>query len=82
MNTSRWKNYGLWVSIAAFIPLLLSSFGIQIFPNYQEVVSALLATLVTAGILSNPTTENKWFIDDTITSNKDTLSDENKDDIL
>lgn len=72
MNTSRWQNYGLWVSIAAFIPLLLSNFGIQVFPNYQEVVSALLGILVTAGILSNPTTSSKWFSDDTTDKNKDT----------
>lgn len=60
----RFKNYGLWVSIAALIPLILSSFGIHIIPNYQEIVNAVLAILVTAGILSNPTTTTKWFGDD------------------
>ncbi|MEF9960034.1 MAG: holin [Niameybacter sp.] len=63
-NNNRWRNYGLWVSVAAFIPLLLSSFGINILPNYQEIVNALLAILVTAGILSNPTTNAHWFKDD------------------
>lgn len=62
---NRFKNYGLWVSIAALIPLILSSFGIQIIPNYQEIVNAILAILVTAGILSNPTTSSKWYKDDT-----------------
>lgn len=61
---SRWRNYGLWVSIAAFIPLLLSSFGIHLVPNYQELVNAVLAILVTAGIISNPTTQARWFHDD------------------
>ena len=63
-NNGRWRNYGLWVSIAAFIPLLLSSFGVHIVPNYQEIVNAFLAILVTAGILSNPTTATRWFTDD------------------
>ncbi|MEG0013884.1 MAG: holin [Cellulosilyticaceae bacterium] len=63
----RWKNYGLWVSIAALIPLVLSSFGINIIPNYQEIVNAILTILVTAGILNNPTTVTKWFKDDTDT---------------
>lgn len=60
----RWKNYGLWVSIAALIPLILSSFGIHIIPNYQEIVNAILAILVAAGILSNPSTTSKWYSDD------------------
>lgn len=64
MENNRWKNYGLWLSIAAFIPLLLSSFGINMIPNYQEIVNAFLALLVTAGIISNPTTKNLWYRDD------------------
>ena len=71
---NRFKNYGLWVSIAALIPLILSSFGIQLIPNYQEIVNAILAILVTAGILSNPTTMSKWYHDDT--SNVPTTSED------
>lgn len=64
-NNSRWRNYGLWVSIAAVIPLVLSAFGIKIVPSeYQEIVNAVLAILVTAGIISNPTTTTRWFTDD------------------
>ncbi|WP_053983133.1 phage holin family protein [Niameybacter massiliensis] len=64
-NNSRWRNYGLWVSIAAVIPLVLSAFGIKIVPSeYQEIVNAVLAILVTAGIISNPTTTSRWFTDD------------------
>ncbi|AKN30645.1 holin [Clostridium carboxidivorans P7] len=70
---NRFKNYGLWVSIAAFIPLLLNGFGIDVLPkNYSDVVNALLGILVTAGILSNPQTESKGYLDDKKT-------DENKD---
>ncbi|AKA68604.1 holin [Clostridium scatologenes] len=70
---NRFKNYGLWVSIAAFIPLLLNSFGMDILPkNYGDVVNALLAILVTAGILNNPQTESKGYLDDKKTEeNKD-----------
>lgn len=64
MNTNRWKNYGLWVAIASFIPLVLSAFGIQIVPNYQELVNGLLSILVLAGIVSNPTTTSRGFLDD------------------
>lgn len=64
MHHYRWQNYGLWVSILAFIPLILSSFGIQVVPNYPEITNAFLAILVTAGIISNPNTKNHWYKDD------------------
>jgi len=54
---SRWKNYSLWVSIFAFIPMLLEAFGINALPsNYEELTKGLLSILVIAGILSNPNT--------------------------
>ncbi|NMM62755.1 holin [Clostridium sp. P21] len=70
---NRFKNYGLWVSIAAFIPMLLNGFGIDILPkNYSEVVNALLGILVTAGLLNNPQTKCKGYLDDKNTEeNKD-----------
>lgn len=65
MDKSRFKNYGLWVSIAALIPLVLNGLGINVLPaNYEEVTQAILSILVMAGILSNPTTNAKWFGDD------------------
>lgn len=64
-QNNRWRNYGLWLSIAAFIPLFLSALGIQVVPNYQELVNAFLSILVMAGIISNPNTTSKWFRDDT-----------------
>lgn len=60
----RFKNYGLWVSIAALIPLILQAFGVSIIPDYNQIVNAVLSILVMAGILSNPTTNNKWYGDD------------------
>lgn len=67
MDTSRFKNYGLWVAIFALIPMVLQGFGLNILPdNYKEIVNSILAVLVMAGILSNPSTENKGFLDDKI----------------
>ncbi|MGL4569797.1 MAG: holin [Clostridium sp.] len=64
-DKSRLKNYGLWLSIAALIPMVLQGFGLKILPdNYQEIINAILSILVMAGILNNPTTEAKWFADD------------------
>ncbi|WP_297438536.1 holin [uncultured Clostridium sp.] len=61
----RLKNYGLWVSVAALAPMILEGFGVSILPdNYQLIVTGILGILVTAGILSNPTTSNKGFLDD------------------
>lgn len=64
MDISRFKNYGLWVSIAALIPMVLQGFGLKVLPeNYQEIINAILSILVMAGILNNPTTESKWYGD-------------------
>lgn len=65
MNWSRLKNYGLWVAILALIPLILKQFGVYIIPEeYTQITTAILSILVLAGILNNPTTENKGFLDD------------------
>lgn len=65
MNCNRFKNYGLWLAILAFIPLLLEALGLNVLPkNYNELITSLLGILVLAGILNNPTTENKGFLDD------------------
>ncbi|MCR1949447.1 MULTISPECIES: phage holin [Clostridium] len=62
---SRFKNYGLWVSILALIPMILSAFGVHIVPEeYRTITHAILSILVALGIVSNPTTQSKWFNDD------------------
>lgn len=61
----RLKNYGLWVSIFALVPLVLEGFNVNILPkNYSEIVTTVLSILVMAGILNNPTTKSKGFSDD------------------
>ena len=62
---SRFKNYGLWVSILALIPMILSAFGVHIVPEeYQTIINTILSILVALGIVSNPTTQAKWSNDD------------------
>ncbi|MGG7143465.1 phage holin [Clostridium nigeriense] len=74
LDSSRFKNYGLWVSIFALIPIILNSFGIKVVPDeYQAISNAILTILVALGIISNPTTECKWYIDDNKKNKKDSL---------
>lgn len=62
---NRIKNYGFWISVIAFVPILLKTFGLDILPaNYSEVANTILGLLVFLGIVNNPTTENKGFSDD------------------
>ena len=55
MFKNRLRNYGLWVSIAALVPLLLSAFGVKIVDEqkYMELIN-------------NPDTQNRWFKDDKV----------------
>jgi uncharacterized membrane protein len=69
MDKSRLKNYALWVSVAAFIGMMLQNFGLftklgLTNDTYSQLVNALLGVLVLAGILNNPTTLNSGFLDD------------------
>lgn len=64
-DKSRFKNYGLWISVAALVPMVLQGFGLDVLPsNYTEIINGILGVLVMAGILNNPTTDSKWFLDD------------------
>lgn len=60
---NRFKNKGLWVSVAALIPMILKGFNINILPeNYNDIINLILGVLVMAGILSDPTT-GKGYLD-------------------
>lgn len=61
----RLKNYGLWVSVAALLGMILQDVGFQITPEkYQAYIDSILTILVLAGIINNPTTKKKGFGDD------------------
>lgn len=61
---SRFRNYGLWVSLFSFIILMIESLGYSnILPsNYQELISNFLMLLVALGIINNPT-NGKGYLD-------------------
>lgn len=65
----RLKNYGFWVAVFAYVPILSDALGfyninLPLPGNYDKLVVGLLGILVLAGIVSNPATENKGFGDD------------------
>jgi uncharacterized membrane protein len=62
----RFKNYGLWVSLFALIGLVLQTYGLfaklgLTNETYNSIVSAILAVLVAAGIISNPTSGSGYI---------------------
>lgn len=62
---TRLKNYGFWVSLFALIPMALNTFGINILPaSYDSITKTLLTLLVLLGLVNNPTTLAKWYLDD------------------
>lgn len=52
---AKYKNYGLWVAVAALVGMILQDAGLAITPEkYDGYVQAILSILVLAGIISNP----------------------------
>jgi len=64
--SSRFRNAGFWTSLIAFILLVLQEWGITlpVDSDWDSIVDAILAILVVLGIINNPTTENRGFLDD------------------
>jgi uncharacterized membrane protein len=51
----RFKNYGLWVAVAALVGMILQDAGVSVTPEkYDGYVDAILTVLVLAGIINNP----------------------------
>lgn len=58
----KWKNYGLWVSIASLLYMTLKDLGFQIdLTQWQTYVTGILGILVTLGIISNPENGKGYF---------------------
>lgn len=58
----KWKNYGLWVSIASLLYMIFKDFGLQIdLTAWQTYVTAILGILVSLGIISNPENGKGYF---------------------
>lgn len=64
---NRFRNYGLWVSIASLVGIILQNLGYIKAgdPTWDNAVTTVLSILVALGIINDPTTENKWYRDDT-----------------
>jgi len=61
----RWKNYGLWLAVLAFIAMLCDSLGLKLLPeDYDSLCKTFLGVLVLAGILNDPTSQNPGYQDD------------------
>ena len=59
---NKFKNVGLWISVAALIPMVFKGFNINILPvNYTEIINAVLGILILAGILNNPSNGNGYI---------------------
>lgn len=60
------KNVGLWISIFAFIGLILGNYGLYTVigltaVSYKMLVDSFLGILTIAGILSNPNNGNGYI---------------------
>ncbi|WP_449539241.1 hypothetical protein [Ferdinandcohnia sp. Marseille-Q9671] len=61
----KWKNYGLYVSLASILYMVFKDLGIQIdLSTWETYVTAVLGILATLGIISNPE-KGKGFFDKT-----------------
>lgn len=59
----RFKNYGLWLSVASLLLMVLQDTGVNITTEkFNAYVQAILGILVLLGIVSNPK-EGKWYQD-------------------
>lgn len=71
----KYRNYGLWLSIFALIPLVCEGYGLDILPkNYEEIITTLLAVLVALGVISNPK-DGKGYTDVKEPMTKDITND-------
>lgn len=50
----RLQSYPLWIAIFALIGLFVNDMGVLAPEKYQQYVDAILAILVAAGIIVNP----------------------------
>ena len=62
---TRFRNYGFWLSLLAFVAggLRYAGFDLGITEG-NAIVDLIIAILVALGIINDPTTESKWYKDD------------------
>lgn len=60
---SKWRNYGLWCSLAALLFMVLQDFGVNIIPErFDMYVNTIFPILLALGIISNPA-DGKYYVD-------------------
>ncbi|MCM3409181.1 hypothetical protein [Metabacillus litoralis] len=58
----KWRNYGLWTSIASLLYMVFKDLGLQIdLTSWETYVTSVLGILVTLGIISNPENGKGFF---------------------
>lgn len=60
----RARNYAFWVSLTAFVGLVINLKYPDYQGQYNKLVNGFLAVIVAAGIANDPTTINRGFGDD------------------
>ncbi|ANC77163.1 hypothetical protein ABE65_010265 [Fictibacillus phosphorivorans] len=55
---NKFKSYPLWIAFFALIGLFVNDMGLLAPEKYTQYVNALLAILIAAGIVSNPSQSN------------------------
>ena len=60
---NRWRNYGLYISLASVIYLLLKDKMPWSESEYQTIITKIMFVLASLGVISNPK-EGKYYIDD------------------
>ena len=64
IDASRFKNYGFWVSLFALIPMVLNAMGMEIIQSNMKHNNSYINHTCSPSIVSNPTTECKWYKDE------------------
>ncbi|WP_175638935.1 hypothetical protein [Metabacillus schmidteae] len=58
----KWRNYGLWMSVASLLYMVFKDLGLQIdLTSWETYVTSILGILVTLGIISNPENGRGFF---------------------
>lgn len=73
---SKFRNYGLWISIISAVLMLLQAMGLKFdVPYVNEIITSVLGVLVTLGIISNPSDGSGY-------SDKSILTQESEDKVV
>ena len=63
---NRFKNYGFWIGVASLLLLTLDhQFDVNfVKEEYSSITNGILGVLTLVGIINNPATNTRGFLDD------------------